>query len=70
MNSGDEVLVFNATHALIQADLQKVGEELGVDLGLQTSDSEDSADDYYPQVSASIRAEAAEMAATTSFSTV
>ncbi|MCH8854483.1 MAG: hypothetical protein IID41_17800 [Planctomycetes bacterium] len=62
MNSADQLLLFNVTNSLIQVDLKKVEDELGIDLGLATVVSEEDVDDYYPQVSASIRAEAAEMA--------
>ena len=62
MNAADQLLLFNATNALIQADLRNVEEEMGIDLGLDTVASEEGINDYYPQVSASIRAEAAEMA--------
>jgi hypothetical protein len=64
MSAAEELMVFNLTHSLIQADLRKLEEDLRIDLGVTaaTLAKNTATDDYLPQVAASIRAEAAEMA--------
>lgn len=64
MKSSENLLLFNATHSLIQADLKRVQDEFQVELGLDSADEsgDDHYDDYYPQVTEAIRSEAAEMA--------
>lgn len=49
------------TVQLLEADLDRVEESLGIDLGRRLSEREDRDDQYYPQLSAELRAQAASM---------
>jgi hypothetical protein len=58
----DRIKSFGMTNQMVLEDLSRVGATYGVDLGHSSVSAQDVDDVYYPQIDASIRREAAEMA--------
>ena len=62
MSYADSLKLFHVAHTMIAADLERVENELGVDLGLLDEEPDSSTDAEYAQFGALIRAEASAMA--------
>lgn len=61
MNTSDVIRLFGMSHQLLEADLDRVEKELGIDLGRRSAPTLDKDSDYYPQFEKSIRDAAARM---------
>lgn len=63
MSIEDAVKLFGMTHQLIESDLDKIENDLDIELGREGSSSanDDKDDDYYPQLDKELRKEASAM---------
>ena len=59
MNPEDKIKLFRMSHALVERDLDKVEEQLRIDLQRGEKDTKD--EEYYPQLDLALRTEAAQM---------
>ena len=59
MNPEDRIKLFSMSHALFERDLDKVEEQLGIDLQRGQKDTKD--EEYYPQLDLVLRTEAEQM---------
>lgn len=48
MNTSDVVRLFGMSHQLLEADLDRVEKELGIDLGRRSAQTLDKDSEYYP----------------------
>ena len=62
MTTKDGLKVFLMTAQLVEEDLDRIEQELALDLGRERKPAAGEAADYYPQIEHAFRAEAKEMA--------